>query len=293
MKIIKKLILTLVVIVAIVSVAIIGGYIYARSKYNIDLFDTVKQLKILSKKVNEDELCTNAFSTDDIANVKKNLDQYVYGLITYNEGEGYEGYSISIPSSMPPTSFSSDVMLSSKQGGALTQVMFYQQTGGKVKVGEKELIVSLMQMDFLNISENGDTDLNVIVKINLKPLKENINEFPFKLLKKYIPNELYISSTVRLNKTDEFMGYEIAHKELKLNNLSSEDSNDFFHTLDVVLKIGEANDLNLKIGNAVASALIGSKNQKGFAYIMKHFSKESFKFATIDEENHMIIYWFL
>ena len=45
MKAIKNLIITLVIVVAILGVVIIGGYIYVRTAYGIDLFRTAGQLK--------------------------------------------------------------------------------------------------------------------------------------------------------------------------------------------------------------------------------------------------------
>ena len=44
MKAIKKLVISLVVIVAVLGVVVIGGYIYVRSAYGIDLFRTAGQL---------------------------------------------------------------------------------------------------------------------------------------------------------------------------------------------------------------------------------------------------------
>lgn len=38
MKAIKRIMISLVVIVAVLGVAVIGGYIYVRSAYGIDLF---------------------------------------------------------------------------------------------------------------------------------------------------------------------------------------------------------------------------------------------------------------
>ena len=53
MKAIKKLVISLVVIVAVLGVVVIGGYIYVRSAYGIDLFRTAGQLKTLTEQVNE------------------------------------------------------------------------------------------------------------------------------------------------------------------------------------------------------------------------------------------------
>ena len=66
MKAIKNLIITLVVVVAILGVVIIGGYIYVRSTYGIDLFRTAGQLKTLSQDVDESALCPNAYGEEDL-----------------------------------------------------------------------------------------------------------------------------------------------------------------------------------------------------------------------------------
>lgn len=282
MKAIKGLIITLVVIVALVGVTIIGGYIYVRSTYGIDLFRTAGQLKTLSQTPDEKTLCPNAFSANDMADVKTAMDNNLNGLISYNEGEGYEGYKVDFSAITSPMPFADDIVFSSKQAGALAQTIFFGQTGGVVKIGEKELSVRLVQMDFANVSENGSVDFNVVAKVNLKPFKDEMNDFPFSLFKKYVPDELYVSSTVRVEKTDDKMGYSVVHKELKLNNLSADDTDDLFHTLDAVLKIGSAENMNLQIGTTAVNALIGNSDNAGFAYSLQALGKTTFKFTSAD-----------
>lgn len=282
MKAIKGLIITLVVIVALVGVTIIGGYIYVRSTYGIDLFRTAGQLKTLSQTPDEKTLCPNAFSANDMADVKTAMDKNLNGLISYNEGEGYEGYKVDFSAITSPMPFADDIVFSSKQAGALAQTIFFGQAGGVVKIGEKELSVRLVQMDFANVSENGSADFNVVAKVNLKPFKDEMNDFPFSLFKKYVPDELYVSSTVRVEKTDDKMGYSVAHKELKLNNLSADDTDDLFHTLDAVLKIGSAENMNLQIGTTAVNALIGNSDNAGFAYSLQALGKTTFKFTSAD-----------
>lgn len=282
MKAIKGLIITLVVIVALVGVTIIGGYIYVRSTYGIDLFRTAGQLKTLSQTPDEKTLCPNAFSANDMADVKTAMDKNLNGLISYNEGEGYEGYKVDFSAITSPMPFADEIVFSSKQAGALAQTIFFGQTDGVVKIGEKELSVRLVQMDFANVSENGSADFNVVAKVNLKPFKDEMNDFPFSLFKKYVPDELYVSSTVRVEKTDDKMGYSVAHKELKLNNLSADDTDDLFHTLDAVLKIGSAENMNLQIGTTAINALIGNSDNAGFAYSLQALGKTTFKFTSAD-----------
>lgn len=273
MKAIKGLIITLIVIIALAGVTIIGGYIYVRSTYGIDLFRTAGQLKTLSQTPDESVLCPNAFSASDMADVKSNMDEKASGLISYEEGKGYEGYTVDFSDVSSLTPFTGSIGFSPKQAGALAQTIFYGQTGGKVKIGEKELPVKLVQTDFLNIAENGSADFNVVAKVSLTPFKEDMNGFPFSLFKKYVPDELYVSSTVRVNKTDDKMGYNVTNVGLRLNNLSAEDTDDLFHTLDAVLKIGSAENLNLQIGSTAVNALIGNAEHVGFAYSCKPSAK--------------------
>lgn len=282
MKAIKGLIITLIVIVALAGVTVIGGYIYVRSTYGIDLFRTAGQLKTLSQTPDEKTLCPHAFSANDMADVKTAMDKNLNGLISYNEGEGYEGYKVDFSAITSPMPFADEIVFSSKQAGALAQTIFFGQTGGVVKICEKELSVRLVQMNFANVSENGSADFNVVAKVNLKPFKDEMNDFPFSLFKKYVPDELYVSSTVRVEKTDDKMGYSVAHKELKLNNLSADDTDDLFHTLDAVLKIGSAENMNLQIGTTAINALIGNSDNAGFAYSLQALGKTTFKFTSAD-----------
>ena len=86
------------------------------------------------------------------------------------------------------------------------------------------------------------------------------------------------------------MGYNVTHVGLKLNNLSAEDTADLFNTLNAVLKIGSAENLNMKIGSTAVNALIGNAENIGFAYSMQALGKTTFEFAVINEQTCFIIY---
>ena len=96
MKAIKKLIISLVVIVAILGVAVIGGYIYVRTTYGIDLFRTAGQLKTLTQEVDETALCPNAYGDKDFVDMRTEVNKRLDGLISYEEGKGYNGYSVNL-----------------------------------------------------------------------------------------------------------------------------------------------------------------------------------------------------
>lgn len=290
MKTIKNLIITFFVIVAIVGVTVIGGYVYVRTTHGIDLFRTAEQLKTLSKDVDESALCPNAYGEQDFAEMKSAVNDKIDGFIVYEKGKGYNGYSVNF-ASLAGKSMTDPIFLLEKHVGAIAQTVFYEQTGGKIKLGDKEVSVTVMQVDFSEIAANGSADFGVVAKLDLTPFKADMDGFPYKLLKKHIPDSLYVSSTVRVDKTEEDgFAYTVTHKSLTLNNLSADDTADLFDTLNAVLKIGTAENLNKQIGTTAVNALIGTKDNLGFAYSMKAIGAKSFGFCTISDIDLFVVY---
>ena len=131
MKAIKKLFISLVVIVAVLGVVVIGGYIYVRSAYGIDLFRTAGQLKTLTEQVNETELCPHAYGDGDFVDLKNSVNSEIDGLIKSEDGKGYNGYTLDFDA-LIGANLSKPISISEKQVGALAQMVFFEQTGGKI-----------------------------------------------------------------------------------------------------------------------------------------------------------------
>ena len=53
MKLIKKLIITIITLVVVIIAGAVGTYIYVKNTYDIDLINTVLQLKKISDPVDE------------------------------------------------------------------------------------------------------------------------------------------------------------------------------------------------------------------------------------------------
>ena len=289
MKTIKNLIITLVVVVAILGVVIIGGYIYVRTTYDIDLFRTAGQLKTLTQAVDETALCPDAFGEEDFAAMKTELNKKFDGFVSHEEGKGFNGYSVNFDA-LDEKVTTDMISLTEKQVGAVVQTVFFGQTSGKLKIGEKDVSVTIVQIDFSEIAANGSADFNVVAKIDLTPFKADMGDFPYKLFKKYIPDNFYVSSTIRIDKTElEGFDYKVSHKSLTLNNLSADDTADLFDTLNAVLKIGTAENLNMQVGTMVVNALIGTKDNPGFAYSMKAIGAKDFMFTTSANADRFIV----
>lgn len=285
MKLIKKLITSLITMVAIVAVAVIGGYVYVRVNYGIDLFNTVSQLKVLSEKVDESKLCPEAFDkVNDMKDVQGMVNSSVENMIEYSE----ENYIVNLENL--PEDMKTIIKLSDKQVGALANQVSYQKTEGVISVGNKSINYELKQIDFSNITSDGSTDFNIVVRLDLSTIKDEMNGFPLKYLKKYVPDYFYISSTVRVEKVESTpFAYELEHKELTINNLDKEGTDDLFNTLDKVLKFGSAESLNLKVGETVVGALIGDEKNPGFAYTLKDKGASDFYFLEESGVDYFIV----
>lgn len=239
--------------------------------------------------MDESALCPNAYGERDFVTMKSEIDERLPGLIVYEKDEGFNGYSVNF-AAIEGQTVTDTISLSEKQTGAIAQTVFYGQTGGKIKIGEKEVSVTVVQVDFSEISENGSADFGVVAKIDLTPFKADMGGFPYKYFKKYIPDNLYVSSTVRVDKTEkDGFSYTVTHKSLMLNNLSADDTADLFNTLNAVLKIGTAENLNMQVGSMAVNALIGTKDNPGFAYSMKAIGATYFKFATASGADSFIV----
>lgn len=71
--------------------------------------------------------------------------------------------------------------------------------------------------------------------------------------------------------------------------MSGDDTADLFNTLNAVLKIGTAENLNMQVGTMAVNALIGTKDNPGFAYSMKAIGAKNFMFATSANADRFIV----
>lgn len=282
-KAIKGLIINLIVIVALAGVTIIGGYIYVRSTYGIDLFRTAGQLKTLSQTVDENKLCPEAFSDDDMVDVQTEVNKSVEDFITYTEEHGYTVHFNDLPEEMKYI-----IKLTDKQVGALAETVVKQEMGGKIDVGGNEIGLALKQVDFSEITETSAL-FNTVIRLDITSVKSLLGGFPFDMLKKYIPDYFYISSTVSVTHDNQPFVYTVTHNAITVNNLSAADTEDLFHTLDVVLKTGSARSFNEKIGNTLLGMLIGDETQTGVAYSLKEIGAADYAFLADESGEYFAV----
>lgn len=284
MKLIKKLIITIITLVVVIIAGAVGTYIYVKNTYDIDLINTVLQLKKISDPVDEKKLITNPYTEEDKTKAHEEVNNSVNGFIG-NDGINFDKLL---------TEMKTVIKLDDKQLACLAQEVIDQEMKGKITIGKQDIPLSLMQIDISNVNNEGNADFNTIVKLDISSFKTNMNNFPLSMLKKYVPDYLYISSTVWVekNKENEIVvpfAYSTTSTSFTINTLTDKETTELFKTLDAVIKIGTADNLNNQIGNAILGSLIGSEEQNGLAYSLKQYGAKDYRFILENDVDYFVV----
>lgn len=284
MKLIKKLIITIITLVVVIIAGAVGTYIYVKNTYDIDLINTVLQLKKISDPVDEKKLITNPYSNEDKEKAHEIINNSVNGFIGSDK----------INFDKLLTEMKTVIKLDDKQLACLAQEVIDQEMKGKITIGEQDIPLSLMQIDISNVNNEGNADFNTIVKLDISSFKTNMNNFPLSMLKKYVPDYLYISSTVWVEKNKENevvvpFAYSTTSTSFTINTLTDKETTELFKTLDAVIKIGTADNLNNQIGNAILGSLIGNEEQNGLAYSLKQYGAKDYKFVLENDVDYFVV----
>ena len=282
MKLIRRLITLVIVLVLVIVIGFIAVNKYVEQTYGISLTRTIKELKILTDEVDTNKLLTNAYDDSDMVDVQTIVNKSADGLITYNEDGSYAVNFDDLPEEMTEV-----IELSDRQVAAMSQTVVDQELGGRVMAGDNSIGVQICQVAF-NKSASGSTLINTVFSLDLGELLNKIpDNFPFNLIKSRIPKVFYVSSTTESIKGAEAFSYSVKHVDLTINNLSGEDTEDLFHTLDLLVGIGSAESLNETLGDMMMDALVGDEDARGVAHQLESIGSTDYEFV---EENGEIYY---
>lgn len=261
------------------------GCLIVKQKYGVDVFSTISQIKTLNQKVDESKY-DSKFSDNDMKDAQIAVNAKMEGLISYTEEDGYkikeEGIGVE-------SQISADLLLSDKQLGAIINNLINQnEEGMTLDVSGNKLQIYFIQLKFLEVREN-EADINIVVKVDVRELKQKMNSFPTNIVAKKIPDYLYISSTSTIKKGDNAFEYEVLSKDIEINNLNSQDTKSFLNTLNLVFKFGTSDDFNLMITKPFVNALIGNSENNGFAYSLRGLGVKDYDFVVVDNINYYVL----
>ena len=258
-------------------------------KYQINVFEVISQIKVLNQDVDLNKLTPNAFDVDDDMESAKDItDANLAGLISYTEQNGY---------SITPEEVSGNLLgelrFTDKQIGAIIDNIIESQEEINIQLGSivnlKDYGFKVVQVSFLNITET-TTDFNVVVKVDLTKLKEeNMNRFPLNWVRKGVPESLYFSATTTIKKGANAFEYTTEGKSLVINNLSSEQTDSIFKTINTFLKLGNSKEFAKTIGDTFINVLIGNETSSGLAYSLTDVGATDFAFETDGLNNNYFV----
>lgn len=280
----------------IITLALILGIgcLIVKQKYGVDVFSTISQIKTLNQKVDESKY-DSKFSDNDMKDAQIAVNAKMKGLISYTEEDGYkinkEGIGVE-------SQISADLLLSDKQLGAIINNLINENAEGlTLDVSGNKLKIDFIQLKFVEIREK-EADINIVVKVDVRELKQKMNSFPTNIIAKKIPDYLYISSTSTIKKGGNAFEYEVLSKDIEINNLNSQDTKSFLNTLNLVFKFGTSDDFNLMIAkpfvnelikNSDVNALVENSKNDGFAYSLRELGVKDYDFATVDNINYYVL----
>ncbi|MGM9858191.1 MAG: hypothetical protein ACI311_02960 [Bacilli bacterium] len=273
-----KLIIGLVSFVFVIALLLFGVVVFAKVKYDVDLIGTISKVKDLTQEPSEEDL-DYKFTTDDMERARTEVNASITDLITYSEEDGYSVNEV--VSQLMTTNISLD----GKETAAILNNLL-DSADGKVDFMGQSVSFELVQIKYVNITETS-CDFDIMVKIDISSVKDQMNFFPANLVAKYIPNNLYIDSNVTVTKTANPFEYSVSSNYLKMNTLDGDGTEELLTTLNKFIEVGNVEDYNLQIGKAFVDGIIGNAEQKGFIYSLKDAGATDFKFSS--ETNSIVI----
>lgn len=270
----KKILKILLAILLVVAAVLVGIYCWLRFAYNIDIFRTFNQLRILNEPVDEAALCPNAFTDEDMPNIEEKVNEHVEGLIKYSAENGYTVDLENLPEELHGI-----ITLSDREIGALSSTLVEQEMNSEISVGGKNVGFEVKQV-IIDLNESNVPLFTVTVALDITSFKNDMSSWPLTWVRDNIPDTLYVSSTVLVNRPGgAAFAYEVSSHSLTLNNLSADDTKNLYGTINTFVKLGELDEFNTQIGKTIIDALIGNENTTGLAYSLKSIGATDYEFT--------------
>lgn len=277
----KKLLIAIVCLVALVATFVAGVGIFVKVKYDVNILTVIPQIKKVNKIVDE-SVYTEKFTDADLESAKLVLNAEFGNLISYSVTNGYDIESSGL------SSLSNDIKLTNKQVGAVLKLFIEKNGGTSINIGGNNIPNEILQIDFNNITSDS-VDFNIVIKLDIAEIKNQMGGV-LSIVSKYVPQYLYISSNVTISKdrTSPFV-YTVSHKDVSINNLTSEETINFIKILNIVINIGEIEDFNVIIGSSYINALIGDNQNTGLVYSLRSLGVSDYDFTMEGDLKYFVI----
>lgn len=297
-KLLKSLLIIILTLIIIVALAVGGIWAFCYFKYDVDVFSVATSLSKISSVPKIEDVAPNQpeeqIYQDLIAKINNSFACGEQKIITYNDDTKI--YTINVGNAQSP--LVENLNLNGKETCAFFNMIISNglQTisAGSETIKLSDYDFKLLEVDFGEVEEITKDEkttiknsFKVVSSISLVNVKSKMGAFPLSILKSKVPDTLYISSNVNVLMEKNTISYSVESNALNLNKAGHKDLTPVFKLLNQFIKIGEADDLNKKIGELFVNHLLGNSESVGtsFCYTLVHTSMaQSFCFEKLGEQ---------
>lgn len=284
MKLIRKLFVSLIVLIVIVGGVFFGGVLYINKKYNIDTFKTISSMKKMMTPVEESTLVTKPYSDSDMDDVLAGFDLSLDDdFITKDENGNYN-----IDTEKAHATMKNEILLTDTQLAAFGNEILHEKINDQIEFSNIIFPVKLLQLEFSDIQEK-QTSISVVIRLDMTNFKTKFNGLILKIFKKYIPDFFYLTLPFDTVHGDTNFSYEITPKSLSINALSTEDSASLFETIGKFVPFPTSDSFSNTFGQIFMDNLIGTEENPGIVYNMKKYGAKDYSFRSQDNKSYFVI----
>ncbi len=277
MKLLKKLFITLIVLIVVIAGVFFGGVLYLNKKYDIDTFKTLSSLKQLSEPVDEKDIVKNPYTDTDVDNMVSDVNLSFDGFVTK------EGDNITFNYDKLATAAAQDVYLSDKQLAVFASVALKEKINSQIEIGSYKFPLELLELDIKDVN-NDTAKIESIVRLDVTDLKNSFSSFPLSLFGKYIPTYFYLDVSFVNTHLSSAFSYQVSASDVMINSLSSEESSSLFTTIGKFVSFPTAEECSTTFGNTVMDNLVGTASNPGVLMQLKDSGAKDYAFVNKDNE---------
>lgn len=274
----RSLLLSIVKIIgimlAIVLVLAVSGYCYLKYILGFDVFDVVNKIKLLNQDVSESSLISNPYNNEDASNCLNAI--FGENTIYAENGDGEWIFDLE---EYFAASLLDGAKITDTQLCALADIFASKALKG-TDYEDFAKYFEIKQIKFSNLVVQDaltKANVNVVVKFNLKEMKESIgkeNNVLIDFILNYIPEALYFTDDFTITVSNSDYSYSINSNYFVINQISKEQSQGIIKLYKKFF--GGKESIADEIHDLILNLLFGSETTDGLLSSINGFSGFNF-----------------
>ncbi len=278
MKLVRKLLLTLIVLIVLIAGLFFGGVMYLNKKYDIDTFSTFSTMKKLQMPVEESEVVKNPYSEKDLLSTKTKFSLSYDGFLK-EESDGLSFHPDAIQNGVR-----SDIYLTDRELACLLEEAVKAEMDSKIDIGGYLFSFSVRSLS-IKVEDEKTSVLSFVCLIDISDLRKAFTGLAGMVFGRYVPKFFYLTISFENIHGEEAFSYSVKPEGLVLNTLTVEESASLFTTIGKFVSFPEADKVTEAFSTCFMDNLIGTESDKGLLYSMKPYGVRDYSFVNYNNEN--------